>query len=302
MNKKMIPAVTLLALLMLNACNFPFAAKNQSETDALATAVAQTVQAMDQQPPPAGQPTLPPQPAQPTNTPLPTLTSGPQATVPPAATAKPCNKAQFISETIPDDTEFAPGEAFTKTWTLKNTGTCTWNTNYKLIFASGDAMGGPASVALASSVAPNEQVTLSVNLTAPTGGGTYTGYWKMQADDNEQYAQVYVRVKTVSAPFAVTGVTYYMPHTTIDMGCPGSVNIKAEITASAAGQVTYYWVDSNGDQSATQSLNYASAGKQIVDYNMTVDPPSGAHWAKVYIDNPNHQMFSQKDFNVNCTP
>ncbi len=52
----------------------------------------------------------------------PTRTPGP-ATVPPSS----CDKAQFVSDvTIPDGTVMSPGQKFTKTWSLKNVGTCAW--------------------------------------------------------------------------------------------------------------------------------------------------------------------------------
>jgi hypothetical protein len=123
----------------------------------------------------------------------PTQTSAPQATATQAAptsstpsatlspTAQNCtNLAQFVSETVPDLTYFAPGTAFTKTWTLKNVGTCTWGAGYALVFDTGDQMGGPASVPLTASVPPNAVYNFTVNLTAPAILGQYIGYWKLQ--------------------------------------------------------------------------------------------------------------------------
>ncbi len=300
MAKKTSTAVMLMAMLLLSACNFPlFRSSNEQDPNELSTAVAETVQALNEQnaqpdtqsdAPPGGLPTL---------TPLPTNT--PQIVqAPPTQTPLPCNKGLFLSETIPDDTVFASGEAFTKSWTFKNIGTCTWNTDYKLVFATGDAMRGPASVNLTSAVAPNAQVTISVDLNSPTDEGTYTGYWKLQADDDEQYGQVYVRVKTETVFFQVMSVSYYMPHENIDMECPGDVAIKGEIATSAAGNVTYYWTDSEVGQSSTKSVSFDAADKKIVDYTMNVTGP-GAKWARLYIDEPNHQLFGKKNFTVNCT-
>jgi len=303
MVKKIGAAEVLIIALMLSACNFPLiSSSNEQDPNALSTAVAETVQALNAQPEP--QETQPDTPLAglPTLTPLPTYAQ-PAVQSPPTQTPLPCNKAQFVSETIPDDTEFGSGEAFTKSWTFKNTGTCTWNTDYKMVFATGDAMSGPASVYLVGTVAPNTQVTISVDMTAPSDPGTYTGYWKLQADDDEQFGQVYVRVKTKTVLFQVTAVSYYMPHETIDMGCPGSVVISGEITTSAAGQVTYYWTDSEGNPSATQSITFDAAEAKIVDYTMAIPiNSSGAKWAKLYIDQPNHQLFGPKNFTVNCTP
>ena len=92
-----------------------------------------------------------------------------------------CDRATFIADvTVPDGTIFAPNTTFTKTWQFKNTGACDWTTAYKLVFVSGEQMGGPAEVNLPSTVAPNATVDLSVNLTAPGTNGTYRGYWQLK--------------------------------------------------------------------------------------------------------------------------
>jgi len=108
-----------------------------------------------------------------------TVAPAPSATVSP--TAPDCtNLAMFVSETIPDATFIAPGSAFIKTWTLKNIGTCTWGRGYALAFDHGDSMGGPASIPFTASVPPHAIYTFSVNLTAPSAGGVYQGFWKIQ--------------------------------------------------------------------------------------------------------------------------
>jgi Ig-like domain-containing protein len=119
---------------------------------------------------------LVPGPAVPTITPQSDITAVPTISTLPPGTG--CDRATFVSDvTAPDGTDFTPGQAFTKTWRFRNTGTCTWNTNYSLVFSTGDQMGGPASINLPSSVAPGQTIDLSVNLTAPTNAGSYRGYW-----------------------------------------------------------------------------------------------------------------------------
>ncbi len=119
----------------------------------------------------------PPSPT-PTNTgtvtpPTPTFTA-----TPPIST---CDKAQFVADvTVPDGTIFSPGAAFTKTWRLKNIGSCTWNTSYTLVFSSDQQMGGPASVNFPATVSPGQTVDLSVQLTAPNTAGTYRGNWMLK--------------------------------------------------------------------------------------------------------------------------
>lgn len=110
---------------------------------------------------------IPVTPGVPTNTPTPTSVAG-------------CDRAQFISDiTVPDGTTFAPNATFTKTWRLKNVGTCTWTTAYSLAFVSGDRMGGVDTL-LPQTVVPGQTVDVGVNLTAPSLAGSYRGYWELK--------------------------------------------------------------------------------------------------------------------------
>ena len=93
-----------------------------------------------------------------------------------------CDVAGFVADvTIPDGTELEPGAKFTKTWRLKNDGTCTWTSDYKLYFYSGNKMGGPDSQRMVSiPVPPGTLIEISVDLIAPEEGGKYTGYWALK--------------------------------------------------------------------------------------------------------------------------
>jgi hypothetical protein len=96
-------------------------------------------------------------------------------TVPPSA----CDKVQFVADVnFPDGTVVQPGAQFTKTWRLKNVGTCVWKKDtYQLVFFSGERMGGASSAVFTKDVAIGETVDISVNLTAPASPGIYRGYW-----------------------------------------------------------------------------------------------------------------------------
>src|SRR6266498_789024 len=105
----------------------------------------------------------------------------PAAVTTSSASAAACDWAQFVADvTVPDGTRYDPGTAFTKTWRLRNIGTCTWNTSYTMVFDTGTQMGGTASVALPNNVAPGSTVDVSVNMTAPSSAGHYIGYWKFK--------------------------------------------------------------------------------------------------------------------------
>jgi len=172
-----ITLVFLLAALIL-ACRLDFSRPDQSAID---TAAAETVAAM-----------FPSQtPAPPTLTPQPTST----ATLTPSATPQLCNKAEFVSETIPDRTEFNPNESFTKTWRLKNIGTCTWNTSYRVAHFSGDRLGGPAAQSFTQIIKPGEKMDVVLQLKAPSEDGKYISYWKLQDEKVVNFAQIYVWIE-----------------------------------------------------------------------------------------------------------
>ena len=116
---------------------------------------------------------------------IPTVTSVPLTPVQTVESTLPsstlCDRAWFLGDvTVPDGTVFAPGETFTKTWRLRNVGDCTWTTDYSLVFSTGDQMGAIASIKLPASVAPREEIDLSVDLVAPQNPGSYRGNWLLK--------------------------------------------------------------------------------------------------------------------------
>lgn len=173
----------------LGACNFPTAGGNAGNPNQVATSAAQTVQAqltkaafetVVAQLTKAVETTATPQPATATQR---APTQAPTATrMPPTAVPIPCNWAQFVKDvTIPDGTKVTPGQAFTKTWRIKNVGTCTWTDEYMLVFDSGNAMGAPAKQSLDDTVAPGETIDISVKLTAPDENGDFKGNFKLRS-------------------------------------------------------------------------------------------------------------------------
>ncbi|NJN79783.1 MAG: hypothetical protein HC797_04525 [Anaerolineales bacterium] len=87
-----------------------------------------------------------------------------------------------LDVTIPDGTPMTAGQEFVKTWKIKNTGICTWDTEYEAIFSyssppSEDMDAQP--IPLTALVAPGQEVEISVQFKAPNTPGEYTGYWQM---------------------------------------------------------------------------------------------------------------------------
>jgi len=90
----------------------------------------------------------------------------------------------LMDVTVPDGTRMEPGQTFTKTWRLRNTGTCPWDNRYALAFLEGERMGAPDSTPVPVT-GPKTDVDISIELTAPAKNGSYAGYFQLR-DINEQ--------------------------------------------------------------------------------------------------------------------
>ncbi|MBI5950671.1 MAG: hypothetical protein HY865_03340 [Chloroflexi bacterium] len=87
------------------------------------------------------------------------------------------NSAAFVTDvTIADNELMLPGTTFTKTWRIKNTGTCVWGPAYTLTHYSEERMLAPASVPL-SVTYPDQTADISVTMTAPSADGKHKGFF-----------------------------------------------------------------------------------------------------------------------------
>ena len=86
------------------------------------------------------------------------------------------NKVVLVRETHPDGSSLKPGTVFTKEWELKNTGTNTLGKDCYLELQEGlgGLFGAPQKIVFGKAVEPNESITLSAKLTAPSENGSYT--------------------------------------------------------------------------------------------------------------------------------
>ncbi|MDO9545246.1 MAG: NBR1-Ig-like domain-containing protein [Pelolinea sp.] len=115
------------------------------------------------------------------------------------------DNALFIEDvTVPDGSIYWPGERFTKTWKIENIGTTTWNTGYQLVYWDGTPImcdENDKIIFLTQSVDPNNQITLSVRMTAPDPLSTYSNYFKMINDKGQPFGpdlSVVIKVGTTA--------------------------------------------------------------------------------------------------------
>ena len=98
----------------------------------------------------------------------------------------------FVSDlTVPDGMAITPGTNFRKSWYITNSGTCTWNSNYRVIYHSGDNVGRAKEFALLQPgyyIRPGESTVVSVDLIAPSAvGSSYTTYWSLQTPGGNEF-------------------------------------------------------------------------------------------------------------------
>jgi hypothetical protein len=300
MKRVVFTSLALLLLLALAACNLPAQAQPTEDIGAGLTAAAVTIQAQltAQAPLPTATSAI----VIPTNTlPPPTVMvpTNPPPTAAIVTATSSCNSAQFIADvTIPDGTILQPSALFTKTWRLKNNGTCSWTPSYAAVFSTGNAMGGPATQALTGNVNPGQTVDISINFTAPATPGNYTAYYKLRDAAGVQFSQFYVQIKVQAGggdgddtSFAVTSVVFSQT------GSCGNFTATADIYVNGAGTVKYYWKWSDGATDTVEHapLVFTAAGHQTVSTDWDTTVP-GSRWIDIYISSPNHQQFGRASF------
>ena len=306
-------AILLLFALLLTSCS-----GTDAETDTIATSVAMTVAAQGTQK------------AEATATPIPTETgptSAPEATAtdqtaptfspptapPPIDSGPDCLVANLISETIPDGTVMQPSETFWKTWRIKNNGSCTWNSAYKIVYWSGELMGGLVEYQFPEITGPGEEVEIKILLAAPTSNGNFSSYWKLQSEwggqfgvgqyDQPFYVQVNVNDST-NPDFAVTNVTYNIVRDPAT-GCATNVwyYVNATITTNGPATVRYQWLQSDGNNTGTgKTLKFTQADSITItrEWSFHLGATPGTKWMQIVIHEPNYQEYPQATFTYDC--
>ncbi len=161
-----------------------------------------------------------------------------------------CDWAQFVTDvTVPDGTIFQPGATFTKTWRLKNIGTCTWTPSYSMVFVSGTQMGNTTTVSMPGTIAPGQTVDVSVPMTAPTTAGNYTGYWKFKNPSGVQFGIGYYASGSWWVQISVqgssqTGVAYDF-----------AANAEKAAWSSGAGSLSFPGADGDAKGYALRVIN-----------------------------------------------
>jgi hypothetical protein len=108
-----------------------------------------------------------------------------------------------------------PNGHFIMSWTLQNSGTCTWDSSYKMAFKSGYQMtqsAGYPIVAEGTTVAPGQSTIVNINMVAPQKTGGHQAEWQLQSADGTPLLKFIIFVKvdkgTYSPPAHPIQLTY----------------------------------------------------------------------------------------------
>lgn len=299
---KYIFATTIISSFLLTACS-----AEGPQDPFIATSVAQTVAAQN-----AG--------AQATNTEIPStpitlVTQTPlqfSATLTPIAgnasptvpvnnvTTSECAKASLVSETIIDGTIYKPGEQFTKVWEIKNTSNCVWDTTYKIVFWSGDLLGGAYYYDLPRVVGPGDIVPIALVLTTPTADGTYRSEWKLQTPDSIEFgvgsydAAFYTEIAVSSADKPTYGIASVITSITREpkTGCPANTlyTVTATVLTTGPLEFTYFWKQKDGNDSSPKTVELEAAGEQTFtrQWQFGRANTQGPKWISFKITSPDY--------------
>lgn len=274
--------------------------KTERQT-AVANAIATVKAVMTARAPSPAPATITPQPATLTPALEPTSVSTP---TPSATTAVAYWISNVEDVTVPDGSEFAPGATVVKTWRLTNGGTAFWPADTKLVYVSGDQLAAENGM-LGRQVDPAQTIDVTVNLQAPTTEGTYQGFFMLQTSAGKLFgvgptasSAFWVKI-TVKELFQVTQAEVNASPASYTGVCPGSISLSATITASAAGDVTYYFITPAGN-SGTYTLSFTQGGTiTSAPISWSISGPD-ALTVSIYIDTPNHQEFPSITIPVTC--
>jgi heat shock protein HslJ len=194
----------------------------------------------------------------------PTEGEGPEVTPAPTCT----DKMKWVADITYDDHNMHkppvvdPGAPFQKVWRVKNTGTCTWTTDYYLDFDHGNKPGADMSGGrsyIDAEVKPGETYDLKLDLIAPVQAGVYQGFWNFYNAQQRPFAQLWVGIKVPKpeTPIPTPTATPTAPPAPI-------LQFTADHTHIQAGScTTLYWNTQNVTQTYLFEEGEDWQGKEV---------------------------------------
>lgn len=215
--------------------------------------------------------------------PLPTVMI-PVAPLPtPTAAPNTCyDGMEYVADvTVPDHTVMEPRQDFDKIWRVRNTGTCTWNDSYRIVFVQGDMLdGGPQRIR--ATVRPGETYEVGIDQTAPNRPGKYSGLWQLVNGQNAAFGPriwVKIKVKGQEPPPTSVPAPTNPPPVQPTLAPPSlQVSISASPSSVAAGNpVNVNWNFSGGSIATARLTRTNPDGTQTALYGGADVDPQGSY-------------------------
>ncbi|PKO07907.1 MAG: hypothetical protein CVU40_18140 [Chloroflexi bacterium HGW-Chloroflexi-2] len=223
------------------------------------------------------------------------------------------DKASFVSENYPDNSILKPGQAFTKTWQIKNIGASNWTTNYHLVLIAspeGNSLGAVSQISFPQQISPGETMLISVPLVAPQKEGAYSVYWSIVNEAGETVevngGNLWIKIKVsnsgqTSSPVSgsktsTNGVTFTITNFTSDSQST-TVNLCLSVSLHTYSldsspkllidQVQVPFVSGGSDfpsgpgcmvvtyQTGAKDIDQANDVELIIDGSLRMSPPPG---------------------------
>ncbi|MBK9779776.1 MAG: hypothetical protein IPP55_06980 [Anaerolineales bacterium] len=229
-----------------------------------------------------------------------------------------CAKASLQDETVVDGKIFKPGVQFTKTWYITNTSTCVWDTTYKIVFWSGDILGGGYVYQLPQVTGPGQTVPISLVLTAPATAGKFHSEWKLQTPDGINFgvgvyqAAFYTDIEVANLT-TTTAIAYDIVDVILeidrepDYGCaPANMVYTAVVTITTNGPLkfTYQIRQQDGNHDYKKTVTMKEAGEFIdTDHTWKLGRAASQHskrWMQVVILEPVYREYAMVPFDFYC--
>jgi polar amino acid transport system substrate-binding protein len=142
--------------------------------------------------------------------PTPDITA-PTPTPAPSPTPEVCKDgASYVADLNYDDKNMTappvmqPGQAFTKGWRMRNSGTCVWDQTYTFGYAGGNSSMsnmGASAVRVNGTVKPGATYDFMVPMVAPSVPGVYQGFWNARDWQGSAFGdRVWVGIQVAGPP------------------------------------------------------------------------------------------------------
>jgi len=211
-----------------------------------------------------------------TDTPAPTET--PEATETPSGEVTGPDGCVFDSLfvadiTVPDDTEMAPGETFSKVWRVRNSGTCAWGPGIQLVYLFDDQMGATGAADVPDA-APDGTVELQLDLVAPETAGSHRSTWRMRTQDGRWFGnRLFIRIIVVATPTPTVTPT-------------ATATISATISITVPQPFASVWEAMGGsDGDLGHPISEAFTGHDVVEQEFE---GGSMYWREGYGATPHH--------------